>query len=121
MLRLWVKFKEHNGKRVIDRATFQSFGCETAIAVAILATELIRGKTAEEALALKTEELAGELGPLPPMKIHCAQLVEGALRSALEPEQVAAKPAAATPVNAPTLLDSFSKPKEGGVKLTFLD
>jgi len=78
MLRLWVKFKEHNGKKVIDRATFQSFGCETAIAVASLATELIRGKTAEEALALKTEELAGELGPLPPMKIHCAQLVEGA-------------------------------------------
>ena len=49
MLRMWVKFKEENGKRVIDRATFQSFGCETAIAVASLATELIRGKTAEEA------------------------------------------------------------------------
>src|SRR5580698_10285245 len=86
MLRLWVKFKEENGKKVIDRATFQSFGCGTAIAVASLATELIRGKTAEEALALKTEELAGELGPLPPMKIHCAQLVEGALRSALDPQ-----------------------------------
>jgi nitrogen fixation protein NifU and related proteins len=119
MLRLWVKFKEQNGKKVIDRATFQSFGCETAIAVASLATELIRGKTAEEALALKTEELAGELGPLPPMKIHCAQLVEGALRSALEPEDRETKPAASS--NAPTLLDSFSKPKEGGVKLTFLD
>src|SRR5271169_4066631 len=85
MLWLWVKFKNENGKKVIERATFQSFGCETAIAVASLATELIRGKTAEEALALKTEELAGELGPLPPMKIHCAQLVEGALRSALAP------------------------------------
>src|SRR5580765_7216803 len=84
MLRMWVKFKEENGRQVIDRATFQSFGCETAIAVASLATELIKGKTAEEALALKTEDLAGELGPLPPMKIHCAQLVEGALRSALE-------------------------------------
>jgi NifU-like protein involved in Fe-S cluster formation len=118
MLRLWVKFKQQDGKRVIDRATFQSFGCETAIAVASLATELIRGKTAEEALALKTEELAGELGPLPPMKIHCAQLVEGALRSALEPEKVAAKPAA--PAAGATLLDSFMKPKEG-VKLTFLD
>jgi NifU-like protein involved in Fe-S cluster formation len=118
MLRLWVKFKEQNGKQVIDRATFQSFGCETAIAVASLATELIRGKTAEEALALKTEELAGELGPLPPMKIHCAQLVEGALRSALEPQNVETKPAPAS--GAPTLLDSFSKPKEG-VKLTFLD
>src|SRR5580700_10198446 len=121
MLRLWVKFKNENGKRVIDRATFQSFGGETAIAVASLATELIRGKTAEEALALKTEELAGELGPLPPMKIHCAQLVEGALRSALEPETAAAKPAAPISATAPTLLDSFSKPKAGGVKLTFLD
>ena len=127
MLRLWVKFKEQNGKKVIDRATFQSFGCETAIAVASLATELIRGKTAEEALALKTEELAGELGPLPPMKIHCAQLVEGALRSALEPQNLSEKNLqnpAATNLSAPNsgtnLLDSFSKPKEG-VKLTFLD
>src|SRR6187549_4204600 len=96
MLRMWVKFKEQDGKKVIDRATFQTFGCETAIAVASLATELIRGKTAEEALSLKTEELAGELGPLPPMKIHCAQLVEGALRSALNPQppSAAAAPAA---------------------------
>jgi len=118
MLRLWVKFKEENGKKVIDRATFQSFGCETAIAVASLATELIRGKTPDEALALKTEELAGELGPLPPMKIHCAQLVEGALRSALQPAAEENKPAPAA--NNPTLIDSFSKPKEGGVKITFL-
>src|SRR5208282_2802202 len=121
MLRLWVKFKEQNGKKVIDRATFQSFGCETAIAVASLATELIRGKTAEEALALKTEELAGELGPLPPMKIHCAQLVEGALRSALGPQTTEPKTEISpAPANARTLLDSFSKPKDGGVKLTFL-
>src|ERR1700756_2595303 len=97
MLRMWVKFKEENGKKVIDRATFQSFGCETAIAVASLATELIRGKTAAEALAMKTEELAGELGPLPPMKIHCAQLVEGALRSALDPAGAETKPAAPAP------------------------
>src|SRR5436190_13910155 len=97
MLRLWVKFKQQDGRKVIDRATFQSFGCETAIAVASLAMELIRGKTAEEALSLKTEELAGELGPLPPMKIHCAQLVEGALRSALNPEPSPEKPAPETP------------------------
>ena len=120
MLRLWVKFKDEKGKRVIDRATFQSFGCETAIAVASLATELIRGKTAEEALALKPEDLAGELGPLPPMKIHCSQLVEGALRSALEPQSaLATKPTA--PAQAPTLLDSFSTPKKDGVKIQFLD
>src|SRR6185369_8986537 len=125
MLRVWIKYKEDRGKKVIDRATFQSFGCETAIAVASLATELIRGKTAEEALSLKTEELAGELGPLPPMKIHCAQLVEGALRSALSPQaETCAKPTESSPAkssSAPTLLDSFSKPKEGSLKLTFLD
>ena len=124
MLRLWVKFKEEKGKKVIDRATFQSFGCETAIAVASLATELIRGKTAEEALDLKTEELAGELGPLPPMKIHCAQLVEGALRSALQPDSA---PPKAEPLQAKqtaagsNLLDKFTQPKERGLKITFLD
>src|SRR5438477_12743433 len=106
MLRMWVKFKEQNGKKVIERATFQSFGCETAIAVASLATELIRGKTPEEALALKTEELAGELGPLPPMKIHCAELVEGALRSALSPS-AETKPAAAAP-QAESLVEKFT-------------
>jgi NifU-like protein involved in Fe-S cluster formation len=125
MLRMWVKFKEENGKKVIDRATFQSFGCDTAIAVASLATELIRGKTAQEALALKTEDLAGELGPLPPMKIHCAQLVEGALRSALDPEEADTKPAPSIPTPKPAanpnLLDSFSKPKAGGVKITFIE
>jgi NifU-like protein involved in Fe-S cluster formation len=125
MLRMWVKFKEENGKKVIDRATFQSFGCDTAIAVASLATELIRGKTAQEALALKTEDLAGELGPLPPMKIHCAQLVEGALRSALDPQESETKPtqSGSTPKPAanPNLLDSFSKPKDGGVKITFIE
>jgi hypothetical protein len=58
------------------------------------------------------------------MKIHCSQLVEGALRSALSPQaETCAKPtaASATPTTAPTLLDSFSKPKEGGVKIQFLD
>lgn len=85
MMRIWIKYKEEQGRKVIDRASFQSFGCETAIAVASLATELIRGKTPDEALAMSGAELAGELGPLPPMKIHCAELVEGALRSALDP------------------------------------
>src|ERR1017187_3219230 len=111
MLRMWVKFKQQDGKQVIDRATFQSFGCETAIAVASLATELIRGKTAEEALSLKTEELAGELGPLPPMKILGPRFVGGTFGSALSPQATTCeKPVEArkTPdsSSAPTLLDS---------------
>ena len=123
MLRMWVKFKQQDGRKVIDRATFQSFGCETAIAVASLATELIRGKTAEEALSLKTEELAGELGPLPPMKIHCAELVEGALRSALDASggaQGTTAPDRETSTPAPTLMDSFSRPDSGKVRVVVL-
>jgi nitrogen fixation protein NifU and related proteins len=112
MLRMWVKFREEGGKRVIDRATFQTFGCETAIAVASVATELIAGKTPEEALKMDSRELAAPLGPLPPVKIHCAQLVEGALRSALAPESA---PAKNEPL-APTLLESIqgsdAKPKQ---------
>lgn len=121
MLRMWIKFKDQDGRKVIERATFQSFGCETAIAVASLATELIRGKTPDEALALKTEELAGELGPLPPMKIHCAQLVEGALRSALDSNaQVSPPPVPEAPGgSAPTLLDSLTPPAQ--VKITFIE
>ncbi|MFO1496805.1 MAG: iron-sulfur cluster assembly scaffold protein [Verrucomicrobiota bacterium] len=125
MLRMWIKFKEENGRKVIDRATFQSFGCETAIAVASLATQLIKGKTAEEALALKTDALTGELGPLPPMKIHCAQLVEGALRSALDPASEKPKASAAPPppqTAAPSLLDRFTRSDSppGEKKIVFL-
>lgn len=83
MLRMWLKFTEKDGKRVIDRASFQAFGCQTAIAVASMATELLKGKTAEEAATMDASELSQGLGPLPPMKIHCGQLVEGALRDAL--------------------------------------
>lgn len=111
MLRMWVKFKEEDGRKVIDRATFQTFGCQTAIAVASVATELIRGKTAGEALALSGEELASPLGTLPPMKIHCAQLVEGALKNALTGE------APAPVAQAPTLLDNISAPKGLKIKL----
>jgi nitrogen fixation NifU-like protein len=105
MLRMWIKFKEENGRKVIDRATFQSFGCQTAIAVASVATEMLKGKTAAEASTMSGEELAAPLGPLPPVKIHCAQLVEGALRSALAGKEI--KPAE-TGSTSPTLLESLS-------------
>ncbi|MBC7978938.1 MAG: iron-sulfur cluster assembly scaffold protein [Armatimonadetes bacterium] len=87
MMRMWLKFTEKDGKRVIDRASFQAFGCQTAIAVASIATQLLKGKTAEEARNLSAQDLAGDLGALPPMKIHCGQLVEGALRNALDPQE----------------------------------
>lgn len=106
MLRMWVKFKEEDGRKVIDRATFQTFGCQTAIAVASVATEMLAGKTVAEAQSMSGEELAAPLGPLPPVKIHCAQLVEGALRSALSGEEKV--PSAEIKPTAPTLLQSFA-------------
>src|SRR5271156_5669980 len=122
MIRLWIKFKEEAGKKVVDRATFQSFGCETAIAVASLATEMIRGKTAEEVLALSAEELAPSLGPLPPVKIHCTQLVESALRSALQPPSTPPPPAAAAPAlaAAPSLMDKFTQASQPAGKLKII-
>lgn len=104
MLRMWVKFRDDRGRKVIDRASFQSFGCETAIAIASMATEMIRGKTADEALALEAGNLSGDLGPLPPMKIHCAELVEGALKAALA-HDAPAPSAPATPSTAAAAAD----------------
>jgi nitrogen fixation NifU-like protein len=116
MVRLWLKFKEENGKKVIDRASFQSFGCETAIAVASLATEVIRGKTPEEVLKMAPTELAPDLGPLPPVKLHCTQLVESALHAALEPSAKPAEPAKI----APTLLEQITTQPERKMKVVFL-
>jgi nitrogen fixation NifU-like protein len=113
MLRMWLKFTEKDGKRVIDRASFQAFGCQTAIAVASMATELLRGKTADEAKHLTAQDLTGDLGPLPPMKIHCGQLVEGALRNALDQDAVAAPAESKAGTMAPTLVSSL-QPKTGG-------
>ncbi len=118
MLRMWIKYREQDGKKVIDRASFQSFGCQTAIAVASMATELIRGKTRDEALAMSATELSAPLGALPPMKIHCGQMVEGALKAALDAEQQPV-PAVPRPVSGHTLTDSFASPvpKAGKVKI----
>ena len=117
MLRMWVKFKDEGGRKVIDRATFQTFGCETAIAVASVATELIAGKTVEEALAMSGGDLSAPLGALPPMKIHCAQLVEGALRSALTGVEA---PAAQKVPGASSLIDSLhAAPPEKKVSIVF--
>ncbi|MGD9745627.1 MAG: iron-sulfur cluster assembly scaffold protein [Verrucomicrobiales bacterium] len=119
MVRMWLKFREKDGQKVIDRASFQSFGCQTAIAVASVATELLAGKTLDEAMAMDATALSRPLGPLPPMKIHCGQMVEGALREALEAEKGTPVAAPSAPGNAgDTLIGSFAAAqtplKQGG-------
>lgn len=121
MLRVWVKYKEDAGRKIIDKATFQSFGCETAIAAASLAMEMIKGKTAEEAMTMSGEEMAADLGPLPPTKVHCTALVENALRDALGggSEEKSPSPEAA---NSNLMNDiTESSRQSGGVRLVFLD
>ena len=120
MLRMWLKFTEKDGKKVIDKASFQSFGCQTAIAVASMATEMLKGKTAEEASNLNAEELSGDLGALPPMKIHCGQLVEGALKNALGNDSEEAETAQ---TSATTLAQSISQQEKpsGTIKIVKLD
>ena len=120
MLRMWLKFKEKDGKKVIDRASFQAFGCQTAIAVASMATELLKGKTAEEAKNLTPDELSGDLGALPPMKIHCGQLVEGALRNALDGEADGGD-SPTSDASASTLSADMQKQPKGGIRIVPLD
>jgi len=121
MVRMWLKFKEENGRKVIDRASFQSFGCQTAIPVASLPPAMLKGTTVDEARQLKAEEMTGDIGALPPMKIHCGQLVEGALKNALDNDG-ASTPQPTTPARhgnqSPTLADSLrSQPAAGKGKI----
>ena len=123
MVRMWLKFSEEDGKKVIDKASFQSFGCQTAIAVASMATELLKGKTVEEASQMNSSELSEPLGPLPPMKIHCGEMVEGALREALKEERGCDEPTQPASHNANTLLSVMHQPahKSGKLKVVKLD
>ncbi len=71
---------------VIEDAKFKTFGCGSAIASSSLATEMVKGKTLEQALAIKNTDLVQELA-LPPVKIHCSVLAEDAIKAAIQDYQ----------------------------------
>ncbi len=79
VMKLQIKVND-NG--VIEDAKFKTFGCGSAIASSSLATEWIKGKTLDEAAAIKNTQIAQELS-LPPVKIHCSMLAEDAIKSAI--------------------------------------
>jgi nitrogen fixation NifU-like protein len=80
VMKLQVEIDETT--RVIRDAKFKTFGCGSAIASSSLATEWIKGKTIEEALAIKNTDIVEELS-LPPIKIHCSVLAEDAIKAAI--------------------------------------
>ena len=69
---------------VIVDAKFQTFGCGAAVATSSMATELVKGKTIEEALKLTNKAVAEALDGLPPVKMHCSMLAEEAIHAAIE-------------------------------------
>jgi nitrogen fixation NifU-like protein len=79
VMRLQIKVNEQG---VIEDARFKTFGCGSAIASSSLATEWIKGKTVDEAEAIKNSQIVEELS-LPPVKIHCSVLAEDAIKSAI--------------------------------------
>ncbi len=80
VMKLQVKVNPQTG--IIDDAKFKTFGCGSAIASSSLATEWLKGKTVDEALAIKNTDIVNELS-LPPVKIHCSVLAEDAIKAAI--------------------------------------
>ena len=81
VMKLQVRVNPETG--IIDDAKFKTFGCGSAIASSSLATEWLKGKTVDEALAIKNTEIVEELA-LPPVKVHCSVLAEDAIKAALK-------------------------------------
>ena len=79
IMKMYLKIE--NG--IITDVKFKTFGCGAAIATSSVSTELIKGKTVEDALKLTNKEVVNELGELPSVKLHCSVLAEEAIKSAI--------------------------------------
>ena len=79
VMKLQIKVNEDG---VIEEARFKTYGCGSAIASSSLVTEWVKGKTLDQALAIKNTDIAEELA-LPPVKIHCSILAEDAIKAAI--------------------------------------
>ena len=80
IMRIYIKVEDN----VITDVKFKTFGCGAAIATSSKATELVKGKTLDEALQITNKMVMDSLGGLPPVKVHCSVLAEEALHAAIQ-------------------------------------
>ncbi len=80
VMKMYLKIE---GKTIVD-VKFKTFGCGAALATSSMVTEMVKGKTIDDALKVTNKAVAEALGGLPPVKMHCSVLAEEALRSALK-------------------------------------
>lgn len=80
IMKIYLRIKDN----IIEDVKFETFGCASAIASSSMATELIKGKTVEEALAVTNKQVVDELDGLPAHKLHCSVLAEEAIKSAVK-------------------------------------
>ena len=80
VMSIYIKVKDDK----IDDIKFRTFGCGAAIATTSMTTELAKGKTLNEAMTITRQDVADELGGLPPVKMHCSNLAADALHEAIE-------------------------------------
>ena len=80
IMKMYLKIKDNR----IEDAKFETFGCGSAIASSSMATELIKGKTVDEALAVTNKQVVDALGGLPAYKLHCSVLAEESIKAAVK-------------------------------------
>lgn len=84
IMSVYIKVKKNKNKAIISDIKFETLGCAAAIATSSMVTELAKGKSLDDAGKISRQDVADKLEGLPPMKMHCSNLAEEALKRAIE-------------------------------------